>query len=280
MTKHISMKSQIFRGIAYFLPLTFLSFSGLIYSETNCVSLIKSNQCMDAINACTLAAEENNPKAQIALSKLYSDTLYGDFRRNYKKSFQWMEAAANQGDADAEVEIAEMYMRGEVIPMNARKAKTWYEKAAAKDDLDGINGLARLYRYGSGVRKDQEKAFEYYQKASLQGHTRSQVGLGMAYRDARGVKKNLVYAYAWLLIAAEKITDSEYKSYRKDYEDRQENLNRDNPQCEYILEGKSFGHIFAVGYAKQLLKDLKKRLSVKQIRKSESLAEELKLSIQ
>ena len=42
----------------------------------------------------------------------------------------------------------------------------------------------------------------------------------MAYRDARGVKKNLVYAYAWLLIAAEKITDQEYKSYRKDYEDR------------------------------------------------------------
>ena len=112
---------------------------------------------MDAIAVCSLAAEENNPKAQIALSKLYSGTLYGDFRRNYKKSFQWMEAAANQGNTDAEVEMAEMYIRGEVIPMNARKAKTWYEKAAAKDDLDGINGLARLYRYGSGVRKDQRK---------------------------------------------------------------------------------------------------------------------------
>ena len=115
--------------------------------------------------------------------------------------------------------MAEIYMAGEVAPMNARKAKTWYEKAAAKDDLDGVNGLARLYRYGSGVRKDQEKAFEYYQQASLQDHTRSQVGLGMAYRDARGVKKNLVYAYAWLSIAAEKITDQEYRSYRKDYED-------------------------------------------------------------
>ncbi len=265
----------------FFISLIATSFfQNLNAQEKDCEALIRKNQCMDAIAVCSLAAEENNPKAQIALSKLYSSTLYGDFRRNYKKSFQWMEAAANQGNTDAEVEMAEMYIRGEVIPMNARKAKTWYEKAAAKDDLDGINGLARLYRYGSGVRKDQEKAFEYYQEASLQGHTRSQVGLGMAYRDARGVKKNLVYAYAWLLIAAEKITDQEYKSYRKDYEDRQENLNRDNPQCEYILEGKSFGHIFAVGYAKQLLKDLKKRLSVKQIRKSEALAEELKLNIQ
>lgn len=275
------MKVLSFRNRAIFLSLIpILFFQHLNAEEKGCEALIRENQCMDAIAVCSLAAEENNPKAQIALSKLYSGTLYGDFRRNYKKSFQWMEAAANQGNTDAEVEMAEMYIRGEVIPMNARKAKTWYEKAAAKDDLDGINGLARLYRYGSGVRKDQEKAFEYYQEASLQGHTRSQVGLGMAYRDARGVKKNLVYAYAWLLIAAEKITDQEYKSYRKDYEDRQENLNRDNPQCEYILEGKSFGHIFAVGYSKQLLKDLKKRLSIKQIRKSEALAEELKLDIQ
>ncbi len=102
----------------------------------------------------------------------------------------------------------------------------------------------------------------------------------MAYRDARGVKKNLVYAYAWFLIASSQIDDQEYKKYRKDYEDKQEDLNRDVPQCEDILEGKSFGRIFAVGYAKQMLKDLKKRLSVKQIRKSETLAEELILTIQ
>ena len=251
-----------------------------ILAESECESLIKANQCIEAINVCTISAEANEPRAQIALSQLYSGTLYGDFRRNYKKSFKWMEAAANQGDTDAEIAMAEMYTRGEVVPMNAKKAKTWYEKGAAKGDLDGLNGLARLYRYGSGVRKDQEKAFDYYQQASLEGHTRSQVGLGMAYRDARGVKKNLVYAYAWLLIASSKIDDQEYKQYRKDYEDREENLNRDNPQCEYVLESKSFGHIFAVGYAKQMLKDLKKRLSVKQIRKSEALSEEIKLSIQ
>ena len=274
------MKLSRFLNRAYFLPIILLSFFQPLAGQESCEELIRNNQCIDAIAVCSLDAETGDPKAQIALSRLYSSTLYGDFRRNYKKAFEWMETAANQGDTDAEVAMAEIYMSGEVAPMNARKAKTWYEKAAAKDNLDGVNGLARLYRYGSGVRKDQEKAFEYYQQASLQDHTRSQVGLGMAYRDARGVKKNLVYAYAWLSIAAEKITDQEYRSYRKDYEDKQENLNRDDPQCEYVLEGKSFGHIFAVGYAKQLLKDLKKRLSIKQIRKSEALAEELKLTIQ
>ena len=40
----------------------------------------------------------------------YSSTLYGDFRRNYKKAFEWMETAANQGNTDAEVEMAEMYV--------------------------------------------------------------------------------------------------------------------------------------------------------------------------
>ena len=70
------------------------------------------------------------------------------------------------------------------------------------------------------------------------------------------------------------------RQYRKTYEDEQENLNRNQPQCEYVLEGKTFGHIFAVGYGKQMLKDLKKRLSVKQIRKAEALASELKLTIE
>ena len=274
------MNGQLLKSTRCFLSLAIFLFSTQTFSQSICEELIKENQCTDAIAACTILAETNEPSAQVALSRLYSGTLYGDFRRNYKKAFQWMESAASQGYIEAEVAMAEIYIRGEVVPLNAKKAKPWYEKAAAKGDLDAINGLARLYRYGTGVRKDQEKAFEYYQNASLQGHTRSQAGLGMAYRDARGVKKNLVYAYAWFSIAASKIEDGEYKKYRKDYEDEQENLNRDNPQCEYVLEGKTFGHIFAVGYAKQMLKDLKKRLSIKQIRKGEGLAEELMLTIQ
>lgn len=274
------MESKKIKIVTKKLTLLLLFLPATIFAQNECKKLIKDNLCLEAIAACSVPAEANDAKAQIALSRLYSGTLYGDFRRNYKKAFEWMQAAANQGDTDAEIAMAEMYIRGEVVPMNAKKAKAWYEKGAAKGDLDGLNGLARIYRYGTGVRKDQEKAFEYYQQASLQGHTRSQVGLGMAYRDARGVKKNLVYAYAWFLIASSKIDDQEYKKYRKDYEDKQEDLNRDVPQCEYILEGKSFGHIFAVGYAKQMLKDLKKRLSVKQIRKSEALAEELILTIQ
>ena len=263
----------------HLLILTLLIFSNDAFSGNECEDLIKNNQCLDAIAACSILAEGNDPNAQIALSRLYSGTLYGDFRRNYKKAFQFMEAAANQGNTEAEVAMAEMYMRGEVVPLSAKKAIPWYEKAYAKGDLDAINGLARLYRYGSGVKKNQEKAFEYYQMASLKDHTRSQVGLGMAYRDARGVKKNLIYAYAWFSIASSKIDDDEYRKYRKTYEDEQENLNRDQPQCEYVLEGKTFGDIFAVGYGKQMLKDLKKRLSVKQIRKAEALASELKLTI-
>ena len=274
------MNGQLLKSTRCFLSLAIFLFSTQTFSQSICEELIKENQCTDAIAACTILAETNEPSAQVALSRLYSGTLYGDFRRNYKKAFQWMEAAASQGYIEAEVAMAEIYIRGEVVPLNAKKAKPWYEKAAAKGDLDAINGLARLYRYGTGVRKDQEKAFEYYQNASLQGHTRSQAGLGMAYRDARGVKKNLIYAYAWFSIAASKIEDEEYKKYRKDYEDKQENLNRENPQCEYVLEGKTFGHIFAVGYAKQMLKDLKKRLSIKQIRKGEDLAEELISTIQ
>jgi len=170
--------------MVYFKVILFLS---LIFShiqsyanemDSSCLTSIEKNQCLNALEVCRVGAEQGDPKAQTALGMLLSGISHGDFRKNYKQSFYWVQQAAEQGYSKAQLAIAEMYMNGVVVPMNAKKAKVWYEKAAAEDNLDGINGLARLYRYGTGVRKDYEKAFQYYQQAALEGHTRSQVGLG------------------------------------------------------------------------------------------------------
>ncbi len=248
-------------------------------SVTDCLKLIKENQCIEAINVCSIYAEKGDPRAQMSLGFLYSGTRHGDFRRNYKQSFAWMSKAADQGFTKAELAIAEMYMGGEVVPLNAKKAKAWYEKVAEKGNLDGINGIARLYRYGTGVRKNYETSFKLYEQAALQGHTRSQVGLGLSYRDAKGVKKNLVKAYAWLLIASEKVDDRKFKDLEKAFKKESEEIDKTIPNCKYVLSSNEFGERFAIGYAKRLLLDLKKRMSAKQTKKAKALAIELKASI-
>jgi hypothetical protein len=268
--------------MVYFKVILFLS---LIFShiqsyanemDSSCLTLIANNQCLNALEVCRVGAEQGDPKAQTALGMLLSGISHGDFRKNYKQSFYWVQQAAEQGYSKAQLAIAEMYMNGVVVPMNAKKAKAWYEKAAAEGNLDGINGLARLYRYGTGVRKDYEKAFQYYQQAALEGHTRSQVGLGLSYRDAKGVKKNMVKAYAWLLIAAEKIDKQRLQAIEKHYKDERENLDQTMPQCKYLSRLDQMSETMAIGYAKKMLLDLKQRMSIKQINKAKKLALEIK----
>ena len=268
--------------MVYFKVILFLS---LIFShiqsyaneaESACLTLISNNQCIEALEVCRADAEQGDPTAQTALGLMLSGITHGDFRKNYKQSFYWVQQAAEQGYSKAELAIAEMYMNGVVVPMNAKKAKVWYEKAAAQENLDGVNGLARQYRYGTGVRKDYEKAFQYYHQAAFEGHTRSQVGLGLSYRDAKGVKKNMVKAYAWLSIAAEKIDKQKLKAIEEGYKDERENLDQTLPQCKHLSRLDQMGNIMAISYAKKMLLDLKQRMSIKQINKAKKLAIEIK----
>ena len=268
--------------MVYFKVILFLS---LIFShiqsyaneaDSACLTLISNNQCLKALEVCRVDAELGDPKAQTALSMLLSGITHGDFRKNYKQSFYWVKQAAEQGYSKAELAIAEMYMNGVVIPMNAKKAKVWYEKAAAQENLNGVNGLARQYRYGTGVRKDYEKAFQYYQQAALEGHTRSQVGLGLSYRDAKGVKKNMVKAYAWILIAAEKIDKQQLQAIEERYKDERDNLDQTMPQCKHLSRLEQMSEIMTTGYAQRILLDLKQRMSIKQINKAKKLALEIK----
>ena len=245
-------------------------------TDSACLTLISNNQCIEALEVCTADAEQGDPKAQTALGMMLSGITHGDFRKNYKQSFYWVKQAAEQGYSKAELAIAEMYMNGVVIPMNAKKAKVWYEKAAAQENLNGVNGLARQYRYGTGVRKDYEKAFQYYQQAALEGHTRSQVGLGLSYRDAKGVKKNMVKAYAWILIAAEKIDKQQLQAIEERYKDERENLDQTMPQCKHLSRLEQMSEIMTTGYAQRILLDLKQRMSIKQINKAKKLALEIK----
>ncbi len=268
--------------MVYFKVILFLS---LIFShiqsyaneaDSACLTLISNNQCLKALEVCRVDAELGDPKAQTALSMLLSGITHGDFRKNYKQSFYWVKQAAEQGYSKAELAIAEMYMNGVVIPMNAKKAKVWYEKAAAQENLNGVNGLARQYRYGTGVRKDYEKAFQYYQQAALEGHTRSQIGVGLSYRDAKGVKKNMVKAYAWILIAAEKIDKQQLQAIEERYKDERENLDQTMPQCKHLSRLEQMSEIMTTGYAQRILLDLKQRMSIKQINKAKKLALEIK----
>ena len=265
--------------IVFFLVVAGMRVNAEMDIQSGCKDLIQSNQCIEAIEACTVFANQGDPEAQTLLGFLYSGTRHGDFRKNYKQSFSWISMAAEQDYTKAQLAMAEMYRAGEVVPENARKAKVWYEKASEKGNLDGINGLARLYRYGVGVRKDYKQAFALYQQAAQKNHLPSQVGMGLSYRDAKGVKKNLVKAYAWLSLASDTMEDRAFKDIQKRYEQEREDQDKTIPNCKFVLKYDEFSNLFALGYAKRELFSLKQRMSLKQIKKGKNLADELRQEI-
>ena len=70
--------------------LSLLISNNYLHAEENqksCLNLIKQNQCLQAIEACKVEAENNDPKAQTALGMLLSGITHGDYRKNYNSLF-------------------------------------------------------------------------------------------------------------------------------------------------------------------------------------------------
>jgi len=81
-----------------------------------------------------------------------------------------LKKAAEQGDADAQYDLATMYHNGEGVPQNYAEAAKWYKKAAEQGDEISQHNLARMYLRGEGVPQDYIEGYVWLSIASAKGH--------------------------------------------------------------------------------------------------------------
>src|SRR5450631_1465699 len=74
------------------------------------------------------AADKGDAKAQIELGRYYANDI--GTNRDYSKAVQYMRLAADQGDAVAQMELGSYYGRGKGVPRSVPTAVQWYRKAA------------------------------------------------------------------------------------------------------------------------------------------------------
>ena len=86
------------------------------------------------------------------------------------KAVELYQKAADQGNADAQINLGWLYENGEGVPKDLRKAAELYQKAADQGNASAQDNLGWLYENGQGVPKDLGKARELYQKAADQGN--------------------------------------------------------------------------------------------------------------
>jgi TPR repeat protein len=78
-------------------------------------------------------------------------------------------ALAQQGDKQAQFDLADMYYYGKGVPIDHKKAARWYEKVAKQGYSEAQYNLGVMYYYAQGVPKDDKKAAEWNGKAAAQG---------------------------------------------------------------------------------------------------------------
>jgi hypothetical protein len=111
-------------------------------------------------------------------------------------------AAANQGDVDSQLDLAEMYYEGRGLKKDHAEALKWYRKAAEKSDPLAQFWIGRLYSRGEGVTKDARAAVNWFRLSADQNLAMAQYELGVLFYNGTGVDKNQTRAAYWFRRAA------------------------------------------------------------------------------
>ncbi|WP_051526929.1 tetratricopeptide repeat protein [Alkanindiges illinoisensis] len=89
----------------------------------------------------------------------------------YELAFPLYMAAAEQGSATAQAEVAHSYFHGYGVAQNHQQAAFWYEKAAAQGDAYSQEKLCLLF--DDGLTQDQQQVRYWCERAALQGVTQA-----------------------------------------------------------------------------------------------------------
>jgi uncharacterized protein len=112
---------------------------------------------------------------------------------------EWL-PLAEQGDADAQFNLGQMYQMGWGVDKNYITAFDWYKKASAQGNPRAQYNLAHMYQNGWGVERDSQAAFKWYTVSAEQGDPFAQLNLGQIYRQRM---KNYESAVKWYTLSAE-----------------------------------------------------------------------------
>jgi TPR repeat protein len=109
---------------------------------------------------------------------------------------------ADQGDAEAQLQLGIRYAEGDGVIQNDKEAARWFALAAKQGlaEAQYHYGLALLQ--GRGVVQDYKAAFSWIEKPAQRGYAKAQYSLGELYRYGTGTEVDKARAYLWFNLAA------------------------------------------------------------------------------
>lgn len=153
------------------------------------------------------SAELGYDSAQYAIGEMYY--LGHGTNENDSEAMKWYRLAAEQGHGLAQYEVAENIYK-EVLyggDGTLEEAIRLFEAAAAQGVAGAQFQLALLYNQGLDVERDSIKSFNFCQQAAMQGHAKAQLLLGDYFLTGNGTEKNVAQAIILYKASAEQGND-------------------------------------------------------------------------
>ena len=116
---------------------------------------------------------------------------------------QRLRMQAEQGNVEAQFELAQAYDHGRDVLKDKTEAVRWYRLAATQGDTFAQNALGDNYWEGTGVPKDDPEAVRWWRLAADKGFAPAQHSLGKILSGGgQGVRSDKIQAYMWLALSA------------------------------------------------------------------------------
>ena len=127
-------------------------------------------------------------------------------RFDYVTAAKFYRLAAEQGNAQAQVDLGVMLANGTGIVQDLKEATKWYRLAVAQGYPKAQFELGNMYFGGGEVLQDYKEAARLYRLAAEQGYVDAQSALGMMYAKGQGVTRDYARAHMWWNIAGAPLT--------------------------------------------------------------------------
>jgi len=121
---------------------------------------------------------------------------------DYFQAYQEFKKLADEGNREAQYNLAMLYKDGKGVLENKQTAAEWFRKSADAGLSEAEFQLGRAYDKGEGVAQSNEYAVLWYRKSAEHGNPWAQANLGVMYAEGQGIKQDLVLAYVWFNLAA------------------------------------------------------------------------------
>jgi len=145
-------------------------------------------------------AENGNAQAQLLVADMYRQGL--GVTPTDEEAIRWYRKAAENGVPEGQHAVAGAYFEGKTLPHSLEQAIAWWSRAASAGLAAAQYNLGLVYARGLGAGRDERSAREWFEQAAGQGHTGAQFALGVMYAYGQGVERDADRASQWFEQAA------------------------------------------------------------------------------